>query len=566
MRLTRSTTVVILGLFIMTCKDKEPPRKPEPVKTDYTFSGIITSTSGDTLAGARVTVNGKEIIADKKGYFAHIADSASRYIVNVQVRGYGFVSKVFTNPTRDYTYQLQPAFVTTFDPREQVVIRDAVSATACTGSGFKNLTFDAEYKKIPLVYDKKGNLRDFGFTPEMKAVFDYMAGPPVCNPGATITIPANSVVNSAGQPATGRVTIAITTIDLQSPDGMPGDYTYQSGRETGAMVSMGAVSIELYRENEEFNLSPKAKAKLAVPVDPAKLKFEKNIPERIPLLYYNEQSGIWEQENGQMAALNKKTMSYEAEVNHFSSINLDFFTAPTCFRFRQDPQGGPVQSSFRMYAMTPGASFTTHSGTEDNCFRDAAGTSLHLLYNAPPPTTEVCLVLTNNSPTPNAFYGIVIAQAGAQYTSATGTATDLVYSCQCDPVAQSGSCWDASQTACDPACQPYSSVCVDVTMRLFSEDVILAAQPLGINTARLKWIFKNDPGASFSYFITVTDLTTSAETRIPATGTSMKSYSSLSPVTSEDIDLTSVGGVAGKKVRITIAGSTGDVPSNEITL
>ncbi|MDL5051555.1 carboxypeptidase-like regulatory domain-containing protein [Oscillatoria amoena NRMC-F 0135] len=567
MRTSRNLIWALLVFTVITCRDKERvPEQPLP-KIDYSFTGLVTSTRGDTLAGAQITVNGKDTIADKQGMFSIIADSANRYVVNVRAPGYGLVSKVFTRPTKDYNYQLQPAFITTFDPQEPVTIRDAVSVTSCVGSGFKNLAFDAEYKKIPLVYDKDGNLRDFGFTPELKAVFDHLSGPPVCNPGASITIPANSVVNSAGEPVTERVTISITTIDLQSPDGMPGDYTYQSGNETGAMVSMGAVSIELFSENEKFNLNPKAKALLSVPVDPTKLKFEKKIPERIPVLYYNEKTGIWEQENQQMAVLNKKTNAYEAEINHFSSINLDFFTAPTCLRFRQEPQSGTIQSSFRMYAMTAGASFTTHSGTEDNCFKDpVTGSSLHLLYNAPAPGTEVCLVLTNNSPSPNAFYGIVITQTGSQYTSGTGTPSDLVYSCPCDPVTQTGSCWDATQTACDPACQPFSSVCVDVTMKLYTEEVILAAKSLDSNNARLKWIFKNDPGASFNYYFTITDLTTSDETRIPASGTLSKTYSVASPVSIEDIDLTAIGGISNKKVKVIWVGGAGDVSSNEVNL
>lgn len=509
--------ISLVFLLIDSCRPKKKDdEKPPVIKKDFTFSGTIRSSKGDLINDATILINGKEMQSDKEGKFKISADSSKRFVVTIKKHGYGTISKIFTQPMKEYNYKMQVAFVKTIDPRKENIIHDELSKSGCTGStSFKNLSFDAEYKKIPFVYDTKGNLIDFGWTPGMKPVFDQFAGPPICNPGATIAIPANTIVDDNGTPAKEPLTIAITTIDLQSEDGMPGDYTYQSERGTGAMVSMGAVSIELYSEKKTFNLDPKAKqkAKLTLPVDPTKMKFNKQIPETIPVLYYNEKTGYWKQESNQIARLNKKTKAYETEVYHFSSINLDFFQgAETCYKFRQDPGGDAtlVKTPYRVYAMTPSAAFTIHGGDEvpqsdpNSCiFKD--GSNFHFLYNGPAPGNELCVILSNDSSSPNAFYGISIVKNTQAYSN---NPADLNYvdviSCPCTGAA--GPCYNG--TTCDEALGTCVPLCVPIPIKLYppTQNVILAGIKVGNcvankKSARIKWIFQAPlaAGTTFTY-------------------------------------------------------------------
>lgn len=556
--------------FLDGCKRDELEK---PDANDNGFSGTLKSLKGEPISDASVFINGKETRTEKDGSFKIDTDIKGRYVVTIKKKGYKLISKVFARPVKDYPFKLEKAFTATIDPTKPNVIRDLNSATTCVGSGLQNLKFDEEYKKIPFVYDKKGNLVDFGWQSNMKDIFDYTMSAPVCNPGATIAIPANSIVNSSGKPVRTPVTISISTIDVQSPDGMPGDYTYQDESGSGVMVSMGAVAIELYSEKEYFNLDPKSPSQLSLPVESAMLKFNKDIPETIPVLYYDEKEGVWRQEKQQVGRYNRKNQSYETELHHLSAINMDYkMPDPTCFRLRQLPIApSPVITPFRIGILSSTFGFkvsTTIGDESDDCF-NRNNTNLHLVYNAPPPGEQVCIILTDNASPPTAHYGIII-----QETPSTPYGATLDMTCPCNSTTvPPTTCNDGSGVGCDESltgCDPFSPTCTNVLIQTFSADVVFAARNSGGANADVKWIFKNalPDGTPYTYTIAYEDSAT------PGTFTNMPgspvadTYSSANPI--EQVSITTP--VASSRLRITINTINGVAPpagtwtSNEVGL
>jgi len=95
------------------------------------------------------------------------------------------------------------------------------------------------------------------------------------------------------------------------------------------MESYGAVSVDLFSGATRFNLKPGMTAKLTLPVDAAQLAAGGPRPPSIPLLFYDEQKGVWVQEGNATLVGN----AYVANVKHFSTINTDLIkTNQSCVK------------------------------------------------------------------------------------------------------------------------------------------------------------------------------------------------------------------------------------------
>lgn len=545
---------LVVLLFASGCKKNVEVKEPSK-SFDPGFSGQIVDEKGSPIENVTILINGVKAETDKKGHFDVKPDSSGRYVVTIKKHGFGLISKVFYRPKKDGQYILQPVFTTTIDPTKANVIRDLRSATACKGTGFQNIRFDKDYQKIPLIYDPQGHLVDFGFPAGMEDVFKYMTSAPQCNPGATITIPANSIVTLNNQSVTSPVTIAINTIDLESPDGMPGDYTYldENGRQ-GYMVSMGAVGIEVYSDKEDYQLNGKEAVKLSLPIDPGQLRFNKQIPESIPLLYYNEKDGTWRQEKEQVGRLNKKRDAYEAELKHFSVINMDYkMPDRTCMRLRQDPiNAAGLVSQFKIGMLSPtyGYRNSTTSGDEasSSCSTDADGANIHLVINMPK-NEYVGVVMTDMSGTVLP-YGIAVHQtANITYDPAT-IAT-------CRPCNAGDPCYDAGVGECPEDCT--TNDCSYLKLKQFSQDVIAAAKRNGTNVIA-KWIFKTPLANGTSYSYTVQQLRN--DNSIATSNTGNLTYLTANPI--QEVSVAFLDTPANPVVKVVVVANA--ITSNEAGL
>ena len=139
--------------------------------------------------------------------------------------------------------------------------------------------------------------------------------------GIKIVFPANGIVDSEGQIYDGNVNVAAREIDPTANDLaeiMPGDLQgFNRFNEEVALASFGMMAVELTDDfGQELNMGNNQKAELTFPV-PFELKDD--APDEIPLWYFNESYGLW-QEEGTASLIGE---NYVGEVSHFSFWNCD---------------------------------------------------------------------------------------------------------------------------------------------------------------------------------------------------------------------------------------------------
>ena len=150
------------------------------------------------------------------------------------------------------------------------------------------------------------------------------AGGSVDVSGATISLPANGVVDAMNNTYEGDVQVAAHWLNPTARnlnDIMPGGLqgVNKENREVG-MATFGMMAVELQDANgNELQVAPGRKAELTFPV-PAEL--QGNAPAEIPLWSFDEEVGLWIEEGS--ATLQGNV--YVGEVSHFSFWNIDWPT------------------------------------------------------------------------------------------------------------------------------------------------------------------------------------------------------------------------------------------------
>jgi hypothetical protein len=287
------------------------------------FSGFVDGTDVAAIPGARVEVNGKPTTTDGRGWFELYVPDADRFVLNIRKEGYGLASRIYDKSVSGGRWTLTRATTQVVDPTKDIVIQDRRETRDCPGPGADSLNWRSfpELLQNPQWQDGKGSVIE---PPERQLPLPLPkpGRQRECGPGIGLFIPANALQNSAGVAATAPVTIDLTTIDLESPEQMPGDYSVRPlAGGVQVMQSYGAGMVEIYAGGSEFNLKPGATAVLTIPVDPSQLTAGGPIPPTIPILFYDEVNGIWVEEGS--AALNGAGTAYIAQLSHFSAINAD---------------------------------------------------------------------------------------------------------------------------------------------------------------------------------------------------------------------------------------------------
>lgn len=314
------------------------------------FSGRVVTTTGAPVPQAEVTINGRGGQADATGFFRLHATPDARYVLNVRKPGFALVSRIFDRGVRGGRYELRRANVATVDPTQPIDVQDKRTVRDCPGAAslrFDAQTFAAGVK--PVWQDGKGNV----VAPRKERVAalkrprgQQSAG---CGPGVRVRIPAHALVDASGNAPAGPVQIALSTIDISSPDQMPGEYTVAlPGGGTNVMESYGAATIEITAGGKAYNLKPGVSADVTLPVDRTQLAAGGPFPPSIPLLYYDERRGVWTQEGSAPLVGN----AYVAKARHFSTVNADSLKVEQgCVRVDASHPGLPA--SFRLQVVVP---------------------------------------------------------------------------------------------------------------------------------------------------------------------------------------------------------------------
>ncbi len=296
----------ILLICVFSCKKKDlVPVEPTPPVSDIVtvennrlsaaitsqtitafISGTVMDEDGKTLAGVSVAAGNATVTTNDKGYFqfpGSVTVNKDYAIITAALNGYFKATRTFT----------------------------------ANASGKANHYFEIKLLK-----------------PGSEKTVAASGGNVVLDNKVDITFPDAAVVTSAGAAYNGQYKVVARYIDpasanfLQTMPGMLAGLNDQNQMQ--ALQSFGMAIVELKdASGNSLQIAPGKKATLKLPA-PA------NGPATIPLWHFNEKYGLWVK----AGTATKTGDTYIAEVNHFSTWNLDFefnnFRLDLQFK---DPQG-----------------------------------------------------------------------------------------------------------------------------------------------------------------------------------------------------------------------------------
>lgn len=153
-----------------------------------------------------------------------------------------------------------------------------------------------------------------------------------------VSVPANALVRTDGQPLSGAVTVALTPVD-PSVDAarMPGLMVDASNGEP--IESLGALGVTFTdASGAPLNLAAGQRATLRIAATPAA---GATLPASFPLYHLNERTGTWVQEGSATLQTDPATGQsyYEGTVSHFSWWNADQVYTRTTVDYRTTVDG-----------------------------------------------------------------------------------------------------------------------------------------------------------------------------------------------------------------------------------
>ena len=240
-----------------------------PTVSDGVVWGMVTTATGEPLDSVTVTIGSSSVLTSSQGYFTSSGISAqdpvvvnftkSDYVANTKI------VKVLSNQDTYLEVQMTPA-------------NSAGSLTASTGG-----TVSAET--------------------------------------ASVTLDANSLVDSNNNAYTGTVAVILNHFDPTTTTGIsafPGRFEgVRTDSSTTPFQSFGFAEIELRDTNSSvLQLGTGQTASIAIPVASS---LSGSAPDTIPLWYFNHTDGKWHEEGTAV----KDGNVYRATVSHFTPWNLD---------------------------------------------------------------------------------------------------------------------------------------------------------------------------------------------------------------------------------------------------
>jgi len=156
-------------------------------------------------------------------------------------------------------------------------------------------------------------------------VVDVASGGTVTIPNSSgqISIPAGGLVPMGGGAASANVNVALTAINPAiDPDVMPGDFTAILAGDSVpvAIESFGALRVDVRDDNgERYTLVAEQSASIRIPVG----TLSDSPPATIPLLIFNETTGLWVEEGVATLAGSAPDQFYVGTIQRFGAWNAD---------------------------------------------------------------------------------------------------------------------------------------------------------------------------------------------------------------------------------------------------
>jgi hypothetical protein len=392
------------------------------------FTGVVVNPFGAPVPGAAIDIVGNPVVlTDGKGRFQTNVRQADRYVLNIRKQGFALNSRVYDRSITGGRWILRPAQVVTVNPTVDTPISHQRGERDCPGPDAVRAGRGpaGDSLNVPQWQDGKGNAIDppswyrgprpiqLTKQPSRTTQPRPERGEPVilpsdlklpgCGPGISVVLKANTILDRDGKPAVVPFQASISTIDVLSPQQMPGDDTVVPMGGTGAFLqSFGAGSLDL---PEGFRLRPGATADISIPVDRAR-RGGSPLPPTMPLLAYDEQRGLWVEEGVLTLTGPPGAQAYTGSVKHFTTYNADTFfgTGAACVRVFSPTL--PGQYDLEVIAPYPDGTPHYKKYPIDN-----VTSTEHVIYNLTP-NMNLSVTPMTQGPNPNVL-GFYIVNSGS---------------------------------------------------------------------------------------------------------------------------------------------------------
>lgn len=170
---------------------------------------------------------------------------------------------------------------------------------------------------------------------------DATAGGTITQGGGSITIGANSLVDSQGNPFTGTADVSLTTFDPTEEtdrEVFPGDFAGLVDGEEQPFESYGFMDVAVTGSGP-LDLASGENSTIEIPIPAAEVA---SAPDTIDLWYYDTVDGYWKKEG----TATKSGDVYVGTISHFSTWNADYLYEQAYLTGRVvDPDGNPVSGA-----------------------------------------------------------------------------------------------------------------------------------------------------------------------------------------------------------------------------
>jgi hypothetical protein len=363
------------------------------------FSGFVSGTDTPALSGAVVEIGGRTAVTDSSGFFNLRLSDRKRFVMNIRKPGYGLASNVYYDSVVGGRWRLTRANVFHVDPTKSLDLQNKRSGSECPGPSSARLDWRGNRGlAAPQYQDGHGNIvplpREASRLPGIPSAQEQPKTRE-CGPGVRVKFKANSFVDAAGRSPSGLVDVQISTVDLQSPDQMPGNYTVlRPNNLVGVMQSYGAGLIEISSGANKYNLRPGATATLIIPVDPAQIASGSPLPATMPLLTYDEVRAVWKEDGNATLQTVDGQKVYVAQVSHLTAYNSDLIKIDQACLAVQN-QGMPASYDLEWTIPRPGAAPVVVKRTV------IGGNSETALLNLPKQTNITLVPIRTGAADPN---------------------------------------------------------------------------------------------------------------------------------------------------------------------
>ncbi|OGB33456.1 MAG: hypothetical protein A3F78_22500 [Burkholderiales bacterium RIFCSPLOWO2_12_FULL_61_40] len=150
--------------------------------------------------------------------------------------------------------------------------------------------------------------------------------------GASVTLPANALVNAANAVATGPITLQLTPWDISGADllAMPGNgEALDAQNNRVSLISAGMLSVDfLDAAGNKLQLGSGKSAEIQMDLASASINGQAlAVDSSVPLWHFDEAQGLWVEEGVGVVVASTTSptgLAIRATVSHFSTWNWDF--------------------------------------------------------------------------------------------------------------------------------------------------------------------------------------------------------------------------------------------------